>query len=319
MLSSLALVETIAFVFGLVALGYVAGWTGLLRPQIGEALTQFAIVAAVPALLFRTLSTLDLAEASPWPLWLTYFSAIPVVWAAGYLATTRIFGRESAAGVVGGVASSFSNLLLLGIPLVLGVFGQAGIEVLSLLLAVHLPVMMAASIVAFEWVRRGEGRASSVSKIVADFLRNLLSNPLIVGILAGLAWRATGLSLPSVPARIIDAFAGTAGTVALFAMGLSLRGYGISGNVGPALALAALKLLLLPAVVLATVLLVGLPPLAAKVAVVAAALPTGVNPYLIATRFGTGQMLASNTMTISTMAGVVTTGLWLAVAQAVFG
>jgi len=315
----LPLAETIAFVFGLIGLGYVAGWIGLLRTQVGEALTQFAIVAAVPALLFRTLSTLDLGDRSPWPLWLCYFSAIPVVWAAGHLITTRVFGREPAAGVVGGVASSFSNLLLLGIPLVLGVFGQPGIDVLSLLLAIHLPVMMAASIVAFELVQRGEGKPSSVGRIVLDFLRNLITNPLIVGILAGLAWRATGLALPSVPARIIDAFAGTAGTVALFAMGLSLRGYGLGGNVRPGIALSALKLLLQPAAVLAMVLAIGLPPLAAKIAVVAAGLPTGINPYLIATRFGTGQTLASNTMTISTMGAVVTTGLWLAVVQAIFG
>jgi hypothetical protein len=49
-------------------------------------------------------------------------------------------------------------------------------------------------------------------------------------------------------------------------------------------------------------LLLGLPPLVAKVAVVSAAMPTGVNPYLIATRFGTGQALASNTMTMTTAA-----------------
>src|SRR5690554_2340205 len=152
--------ETIAFVFGLVGLGYAAGWAGLLKPQVDRALTDFAVVFAVPALLFRTMIGIDFHGAAPWALWLAYFSAIPLVWLCGHLAATRIFRREKAVGVVAGVASSFSNLLLLGIPFILGVFGQPGIEVLSLLLAVHLPVMMAASIVAFEWVRRGEGAPS---------------------------------------------------------------------------------------------------------------------------------------------------------------
>ena len=62
-----------------------------------------------------------------------------------------------------------------------------------------------------------------------------------------------------------------------------------------------------------------LPPLAAKVAVVTAALPSGVNSYLIATQFGTGQGLASNAMTIGTAAAVLTSAFWLAVTQAVFG
>lgn len=313
------MLETIAFVFGLVGLGYAVGWAGLLRPQVGDALADFAIVVALPALLFRTMIGIELEGGAPWAMWLAYFSAIPVVWICAHLAVTRVFGREVAAGVVAGVAASFSNLLLLGLPFIQSVYGRPGVEVLSLLLAVHLPIMMAASIVMFEWVQRREGRASSPVKVLRDFLRNIFSNPLIVGILAGVLWRAAGLTMPSLGARFIDSFAGIAGTVALFSMGLGLRNFGISGNVKPALALAALKLLLLPALVLGTVLLAGLPPLVAQVMVVAAAMPTGVNPYLIATRFGTGQVLASNTTTISTALAVLTTGFWLAVAQRVFG
>ena len=311
--------ETIAFVFGLVALGYASGWARLLRPEVGEALGTFAIVIAVPALLFRTMIGLEFQGAAPWSLWMSYFCAVPVIWFAGHMAATRIFGRDAAAGVVAGIAASFSNLLLLGIPFTMGVFGQPGIEVLSLLLAVHLPIMMAASIVMFELVRRGEGSQSEPAKVLRDFLRNLFSNPLIVGILAGLAFRATGLPMPALGTRFVDAFAGIAGTVALFSMGLSLRKFGISGNIRPAFALAGLKLVAMPALALAVAWVAGLPPLTAKVLVTAAAMPTGVNPYLIATRFGTGQVLASNSLTISTALAAVTLGFWLLVAQAVFG
>jgi predicted permease len=313
------MMETIVFVFGLVALGYASGWIGLLRPQAGDALADFAIVIAVPALLFRTMVEMDFSGSAPWAMWAAYFAAVPVAWLAGHLVATRIFGREAAAGVVAGIASSFSNLLLLGLPFMQGVFGRPGVEVLSLLIAIHLPIMMAASIVMFEWVRRGEGKASRPLDVLLAFLRNLFSNPLIVGILAGLAWRVAGFTMPAIGDRFIGAFAGIAGTVALFSMGLGLRKFGISGNVKPALALALTKLMLMPAVVLATTLVAGLPPFTAKILVIAASMPTGVNPYLIASRFGTGQVLASNTMTVSTILAVLTTGFWLALAQSVFG
>ena len=282
------MLETIAFVFGLVGLGYAVGWAGLLRPQVGDALAGFAIVVALRALLFRTMIGIDLEGTAPWALWLAYFSAIPAVWLCAHVTITRVFGRP-------------------------------GVEILSLLLAVHLPVMMATSVVLFEWVRRRQGEASAPGKVVRDFAANLFSNPLVVGILAGVLWRVAELPMPSLGARFIDSFAGIAGTVALFSMGLGLRKFGISGNVKPALALSAMKLLLLPALVLATSYLAGLPPLVAQVMVVAAAMPTGVNPYLIAMRFGSGQVLASNTTTISTAFAVLTTGFWLAVAQRVFG
>ena len=48
-------VETILFVFGLVALGYLAGLTGYLKVQVGDALTEFAVGVALPLLLFRTM------------------------------------------------------------------------------------------------------------------------------------------------------------------------------------------------------------------------------------------------------------------------
>ena len=81
----------------------------------------------------------------------------------------------------------------------------------------------------------------------------------------------------------------------------------------------ALKLFVMPALVLLLVWLLGLPPLTAKVAVVVAALPSGINSYLIAVQFNTGQALASNQMTIATASAVLTTSFWLTGVLHVFG
>jgi predicted permease len=313
------LVETVMFIFGLVALGYVAGATGYLKVQTGDALSEFAVGIALPLLLFRTMIGAEFHGSAPWALWGVYFAAVVVAWTAGHLVTTRVFGRDSKAGVVGGVSSAFSNLVLLGIPFMLGVLGQRGFEQLSLLISVHLPTMLMASIILFEFFGRRRGEPVHPARIVRDFFRKLFSNPLIFGILAGLLWRLTGLQLPSLAMRFVDALAGIAAPLALFAMGLGLKKFGISGNLRPVLALSMLKLFLMPAAALALAWLFGLPPLTAKVAVAAAALPSGVNSYLIATQFGTGQALASNQMTLATALAAVTTAFWLTIAVWVFG
>lgn len=306
-------------VFGLVAVGYAFGRAGILGSRTGDGLTDFAVAVAIPVLLFRTLVEADFSGARPWQLWGAYFSAVALAWISGQLIVSHVFARDARASIVGGVATSFSNLVLLGAPLVLGVYGQAGFEVLSLIVMVHLPIMMAASIVLFAWVDRREGGAVSPLELVRQFLRVFLGNPLIVGILVGIAWRLTGWPIPTVARPVIDALAGVAGPVALFAVGLGLVQFGIRGALLPAIALSPLKLFAMPAIVLVLAFAFGLPPLVAKVAVVGAAMPTGVNPYLIATRFGTGQALASNTMTLTTAAGALTTAFWLIVAEAVFG
>ncbi|WP_157016181.1 AEC family transporter [Mesorhizobium xinjiangense] len=313
------LVETVLFVFGLVALGYLAGRTRYLKPFQGEALSEFAVSVALPLLLFRTMVGADFHGTAPWSLWATYFSAVFVAWACGQWTTIKLFGRDARAGVVGGVSTAFSNLVLLGSPLVLGVFGQAGFDVLSLIISVHLPTMMIASIVMFSIVSRQRGVRVDPAALAQDFLRRLFTNPLIIGIVCGLAWRMTGLELPHLAMRFIDALANIAGPLALFSMGLSLVSYGISGNVRAGVVLALMKLFLMPAVALVMAQIIGLPPFATTIAVVAAGLPAGVNSYLIATQFGTGQALASNAMTISTGFAVVSTAFWVTVLPYILG
>jgi len=80
--------------------------------------------------------------------------------------------------------------------------------------------------------------------------------------------------------------------------------------------LSVLKLGLMPALVFVVARAMGLPPVGVAALTLTGACPAGVNTYLIATRLGTGQALASNTLLISTAAGVVTVALWLVVVQA---
>lgn len=305
------LAETVAYVFGLVAFGYAAAWSGLLRRETGDALTDFAVCVAVPLLLFRTMAGADFGGHAPWALWTAYFIPVAAAWTAGQLLVMRVFGRGARAGVVGGLSAAFSNLVLLGIPFMLGVYGQQGFAILSLIISIHLPIMMAMSILLFALIDGGgPGRPGALAR---TFVADLLSSPLIIGIAAGLLWRVGGLPMPALGARFIDALADVAGPVALFAMGLGLRKFGITGDVRPAAAVAAVKLFLMPAIALGAALALGLPAMSAKVVVMAAALPSGVNPYLIASRFGAGQTLSSNAMIIGTLSAVFTTALWLSV------
>jgi len=241
------LVQAVLFVFGLVGLGYVAGLTGYLKPEVGDSLSEFAINVALPALLFNTMAKADFQGADPLTVWLAYFSASAVAGLAGHIATTRLFGRDAQAGVVGGVAASFSNLLLLGSPLMLGVFGQPGFEILSLVIAVQLPLLLTVSIILFNLMAVRDERAGLLS-IVADIARRVTRNTLILGILAGLFWRLGGLTMPAIADRLIVALSGAAGTVALVAMGLGLQfgtGQGLASTqitLSAALAAASISL-----------------------------------------------------------------------------
>jgi len=306
--------ETVFVVFGLIAVGYGARRLNLVPESAGDGLAAFVFAVAVPVLLFRTLAEAEFGGFSPWGLWAAYFGGVAIAWSLGHALVARLFGRDARAGTVAGVSAAFANTVMVGIPLVQSAFPPAGMAVLLVLISVHLPVMFGASLFLSGIAARIDGAGTGDAKAGARrFLAGLSRNPIVLGIIAGALWRAIGLPLSGVPGRVVEAIAGIAGPAALIASGVGLARYGFRGNVRPALGLTVIKLLVMPAAVLGLGLSLGLPPLVVGVATAVAACPTGVNAYLIATEVGTGQALASNAMTASTLFGAATLSLWLPV------
>ena len=305
-------------VFGLIGIGAAIAWTKVLSHSAGDALSEFVFVVAIPLLIFRIVATADFSGISAWRLWLAFFAAFAVSWAVGTLLTRRLFGRDARAGLVAGLAAGYGNTTLIGLPLAIAAFGADGSVPMALIIAVQLPIMM--TVVALLMVRAerldgiGSGPANP-SAVAQSIVENLLANPIVIGMVAGVAWRLSGIVLSGLVADLVNRLADVASTLALFAMGMTLRKYGVRGRVIAGLVLTFLKLMLMPAVVLALALLVGLPSFAAKVVVIAAACPTGVTPFLVAGRFRTGEGLASTTITISTILAVVSVAFWLRVVE----
>lgn len=305
-------------VFGLIGIGAAIAWTKLLGHSTSDALLEFVFVVAIPLLIFRIVATADLAGISAWRLWFAFFAAFAVSWAAGTILTRRLFGRDARAGLVAGLAAGYGNTTLIGIPLAFAAFGADGSVPMALIIAVQLPIMMAAVALLMVRAERQDGLGSgdvmpvSVARSIAE---NLVANPIIIGLAAGVIWRLSGVPLAGLPADLVNRLADVASTLALFAMGMSLKKYGIRGHVVPGLVLTFLKLIAMPALVLLLARLVGLPPIPTKVVVIAAACPTGVTPFLLAGRFRTGEGLASTTITISTVLAVVSVAFWLKVVE----
>lgn len=311
------LLETVLPVFGFIAIGYLIIAAGLLRSETCDHVSNFVFTVGVPALLIRSVGTLAMPDISPWPFWAVYFSGVGIITGIGVLITERLFKRDARAGVIGGMSASFSNTVMVGVPLVTAVFGPSGQVLMFVLIAVHLPVMMFVSAFLIEIAEYRDGSAAGRLRFGAAIMRvcrSMMRNPMIIAILIGAFIRLTGVPIVGVPLRLVDGFAETAIPLALTALGMSLYRYGVSGNVRPAIVLGIVKLMVMPAVVyVLAVYVAGLSPLATSVLVLAAACPTGVNAYLIANRFQTGLALSANTITLTTAVSMLTFTLWLAV------
>ncbi len=309
-------------IFGLIGLGYLTVRIGLLSADVGEKLSDFVFTLAIPLLLFTTLAKADFHGVSPWRIWAAYFVPLAVVWIVSDQMIRRVFGRDARAGIVAGSCGAYSNALLIGLPLMQVALGESGTVFLVVIIAIHLPVLMLTSVFLNEWVVASEGSANGVASRREAFYRlavSLVRHPILIGIVAGSVWRASGLAIPMVAAKVIDPLAASAGPLALFACGTALVNYGIARQIKPAIALSVLKLGLMPALVFVAARAIGLPPIGVAALTLTGACPAGVNTYLIAARLGTGQALASNSLLISTAAGVATVALWLGIVHAMLG
>jgi predicted permease len=307
-----AIAFNVAPIFILILLGWAIVRIGLLKAEIGDALGQFVFMIAVPMLMLRTLADAHFEGSSPLRLWIAYFSGVLVTWTIGTMIAKYVFKRDARIGVIAGMSSSFANNIFIGLPLISRSVGDSGLVALSILIAVHLPIMMVSGTILMEnAVHKVNGGASrSIVAILKQVGYNLVTNPLVIGLLAGLALNLTGLPMTPLVRNVVDQLAGMAGPAALVSLGMALTRYKISGNLGIVTATSTLKLLVMPACVLAACHLLQLRHDVTMALVLTSAVPTGVNSWLIANRFNVGQSLAASTISVTTAFGVITVSLW---------
>lgn len=301
----------VAPVFGLIALGSALARFGVLSDTAGAGLTEFVFTVAVPALLFRMMVTAEPArETAPFAMWGAYYSAVAVIWIVATLATIWVLRRPARDGASVAMGASFGNIVMLGIPLALDRFGADAATPIAIIISISTPILWFAGTLHIELVSEREEMA--VGPLVRDLIMSLLKNPLILGLVAGLVWRATGLGLHPIPDKMISLLGQVAIPGSLVALGLSLTAFQLRGQIATVFLICLLSLVAFPALVWVLAFHVfALPPVWAGVAVLFAACPPGANAYLFASRYDTATGSISAAVALGTVLSVFSVTLIL--------
>ncbi|MFZ9133486.1 MAG: AEC family transporter, partial [Gemmobacter sp.] len=134
----------------------------------------------------------------------------------------------------------------------------------------------------------------------------LVGNPMIASMALGLAFGATGWTMPAPAADFLTMLGAAATPGALFAIGASLAGRSAE-RLAVASWLAFAKIVLHPvAVAVAALWVFDVDPFAAGVMIAASALPVAGNVYILAASYGIAPQRVSSAILISTAASIVT-------------
>jgi malonate transporter len=298
-----------------ITVGYVATHAGLFAKADMQVLGKFVINFALPALIFRALSTRPIAEVFDLGFLLAYaLGSLTLIGGALFWAR-RLRGMDQVAATFHAMGMSCPNSGFVGYPILLLTFAPVAGVALALCMVVEnlllIPLLLALA-------ERGRGSAGPWHRVLGGLLARLVRNPLVIGIVAGAAMSLTTLRLPAAVARTIDLFAAASGAVSLFVIGGTLVGlalHGLGRRVAP---IVVGKLLLHPMAVsgaLALLLALGVPAPSAELrtaVVLMAAMPMmGIYPIL-GQAYGQ-QDIAAPAMLVTTITSFFTLSalLWL--------
>ncbi len=305
-----ALIDVILPVFFVIGFGYLAVWKGYFSDAGVDGLMKFTQNFAIPCLLFRAISTLDLQQNFDLVLLGSFYAGAFTGFLAGLLGARYIFGRDWEDSVAIGFCCLFSNSLLLGLPITERAYGASALEANYAIIAIHSPFCYGIGITAMEIARN---RGASLTALPGKVLRAMFQNALIIGIALGFVVNLSGVPAPAVLTDALDLIARAALPAALFGLGGVLYRYRPEGDMRTIMYVVGVSLLLHPAIVWVLAQAGGLGVAGTRSAMLTAAMAPGVNAYIFANMYGRARRVAASSVLLATGLSILTVWGWLAI------
>jgi predicted permease len=286
-------------------MGFLLAKKSWLNKEQIDGLTKFTFNLAIPAFLFQQLANADLSTINL-NIYAAFYLPVLVIYGLAWLINYFFhlhLQRDLPASAVYALGASYSNNVIVGMPVALMVLGEQVLPTVFLVVSLHsallfgLTSVLAVNIKQFNW---------------RVFLKQTFYNPLLIAITSGFLVNLMALKLPSIINDSLLLLGKPAITLALFLLGASLAAYKIHREIKFILSASALKLVLLPALILLTShYIFHFSPLIIMTLVILSASPTGVNAYLIAKQQLKHQETIAGTVITSTLLSTITLPLWL--------
>lgn len=305
-----ALLEVVLPVFLVIGFGYAVAWKGWFGEAHVDGLMKFAQQFAIPCLLFRAISHLDLGQEFSIPLLVSFYTGSVTGFVVALTGARVLFKRPWEDSVAIGFSGLFSNALLLGLPITERAYGPGALDANYAIVALHAPFCYGLGITTMEIVRNsGGGVLSTVRRV----FRAMFRNAMVIGIALGFIANIGHLPQPAVLTSAIDLMTRAALPAALFALGGVLYRYRPEGDLRTALFVCGCALVLHPVITWSLGSAFGLGTAPFRSAVVTAAMPPGVNAYVFANMYGVGKRVVATTVLMATTFAIFTAWVWLSI------
>lgn len=170
----------------LILLGYLLRTTGFFDEKFAKAANKLVFRAALPVLLFYNIYTVESMEVFNLSAILYSAIGVLVLFGIGMTVAVLFVPDHRQRGVVA-QCTFRSNFAIIGLPLGAALGGAEGSALTAIISAITVPMFNILAVIALTvFLNEGETEGKRHVDVVA-LLKKIATNPLIIGVLAGIA------------------------------------------------------------------------------------------------------------------------------------
>lgn len=297
--------NAIAPIFILMFLGYLLKRLKVADKKGFDTINKLVFKIFLPVLLFYNVYKTDIGNIFDARLIGFVVIGVVLTFLVGYFVVIACTKDNAKRGVM--LQGFFrSNFAILGIPLVGYICGEGSGGLASMMVAVVIPVFNILAVIALERFRGTQSKLNFLR-----LLKGIITNPLIIGCLAGLAFFLTGIKLPGIVEKSVKDISSVATPLAIIVLGSEFEFSAVKGCLKEIVISVFTRLVLLPLVMLTAAVKLGFSGEALACILVIFAAPVAVSSFAMAQQMDGDEQLAAQLVVISSALCLITLFGWI--------
>ncbi|WP_440054866.1 AEC family transporter [Pseudoalteromonas sp. T1lg65] len=293
-------IETLLPLIFIVTCGFISAKSRFIPVSQLDGIRTFIFTLCIPLMLFTSMYKADLSQMAAGRILLSFYLPVAGCFLVITLISKYLFNTSMKAAATNALAGTYSNTVLVGLPVILVTLGEHAATMVFMIITLHSAMLFLLTFML-----------ASTKVNFYSTLKPLFLNPIVVSISLGLLFNIMDVTLPEILTRSLSWLAQPAIPGALFVLGASLVSYPVKGHWRQASLLSAIKLIILPCFVYLTATLLLVPERETQVITLMSASPLGVNAYLVARQLNSQQAVLAATVVLSTLMSMFSLSIWL--------
>lgn len=300
-------------IFLVMVIGYVLRRIGMLNDNFVTVANRFNFKVTLPFMLFKELSGVDIKAV--FDIRYVLFCALVstacfwLIWGG-----TRLFIKDKSIRGAFVQASFRGSAAVMGLAFIQNIYGESAMGPLMIVSAVPLYNIFSVLVLTFE-----SNEAASLDKgaKMKQALVNIIKNPIIISIFAGMIVGLIGIDFPTIIDKTVNSVAQMATPLALITIGAGFEGRKALAKMKPTIAAAMIKLVVQPLVFLPLAAYMGFAGEKMIAILIMLSSPTTPSCYIMAKNMHNDEVLTASVVVTTTLLGAVTLTMWIFILKTV--